>query len=150
MAQPGMKIVDARDKKTIERLLTPADASDPAFDRRVRRIIAQVRTGGDRALTAFAKRFDRLAGPLEVSAAEMRKGAARVETAVRRAIGQAAANIAAVASRQMQKHFDFEVSPGVVVKQRVEPLARVGCYVPGWRLPLPSSLLMTAVPARVA
>ena len=70
-----MKIVDAHDKRAIDRLLAPADATDPVFDRRVRRIVDQVRTGGDRALTAFAKRFDRLAGPLEVSTAEMRKGA---------------------------------------------------------------------------
>jgi histidinol dehydrogenase len=55
-----------------------------------------------------------------------------------------------VAFRQIPKHWDVEVTPGVVVEQRVEPLARVGCYVPGGRFPLPSSLLMTAVPARVA
>ena len=42
------------------------------------------------------------------------------------------------------------MSPGVIVEQRVEPLGRVGCYVPGGRFPLPSSLLMTAIPARVA
>ena len=52
--------------------------------------------------------------------------------------------------RQLPKHFDVEVEPGVIVEQRVEPLARVGCYVPGGRFPLPSSLLMTVVPARVA
>ena len=45
---------------------------------------------------------------------------------------------------------DLDVAPGVSVEQRVEPLARVGCYVPGGRFPLPSSLLMTAIPARVA
>ena len=50
----------------------------------------------------------------------------------------------------MPKHFDLRTAPGVAVEQRVEPLARVGCYVPGGRFPLPSSLLMTAVPARVA
>src|SRR5262249_40348546 len=47
-------------------------------------------------------------------------------------------------------HFDVEVAPGVSIEQRVEPLARVGCYVPAGRFPLPSSLLMAAVPARVA
>jgi histidinol dehydrogenase len=55
-----------------------------------------------------------------------------------------------VAARQIPKHFDVEVVPGVQVEQRVEPIERVGCYVPGGRFPLPSSLLMTAVPARVA
>jgi histidinol dehydrogenase len=73
-----------------------------------------------------------------------------VSAEVRRAIAQAARHIARVASRQIPKHFDVEVAPGVVIEQRVEPLASVGCYVPGGRFPLPSSLLMTAVPARVA
>src|SRR6185503_3994239 len=67
-----------------------------------------------------------------------------------RAIRVAARHIARVAFRQIPKHWDLEVAPGVLVEQRVEPLARVGCYVPGGRFPLPSSLLMTVVPARVA
>jgi histidinol dehydrogenase len=146
-----MKIVDASNTRVIDRLLAPADRpGDRAFERRVHQIVDEVRTGGDRALTRFAKRFDRLSGPIEVTAAEMRDGAARVEPAVRRAIEQAAAHIATVAFRQIPKHFDVQVARGVTVEQRVEPLARVGCYVPGGRFPLPSSLLMTVVPARVA
>src|SRR5204863_5520434 len=103
-----------------------------------------------RALEGFARRFDRASAPLEVSRDEMRAGAARVDPSVRRAIGQAADNIAGVAFRQIPRHLDMAVAPGVSVEQRVEPLVRVGCYVPGGRFPLPSSLLMTAVPARVA
>src|SRR4029079_19088000 len=61
-----------------------------------------------------------------------------------------ARNIAKVAARQVPKSFAITVAPGVSVEQRVEPLARVGCYVPGGRFPLPSSLLMTAIPARMA
>ena len=152
-----MKIVQASDKRTIDRLLTAA-TGDPAllgagartFERRVRAIVDAVGTGGDRALARFAARFDGLTGSIEVSAKEMRDGAARVDPAVRRAIARAAANIAVVAARQIPKHFDVEVTAGVSVEQRIEPLARVGCYVPGGRFPLPSSLLMTAVPARVA
>jgi histidinol dehydrogenase len=81
-----MKIVDAKDTRTIDRLLSPARVDDRAFDRRVRTIVDEVRTGGDRALLRFARRFDHAAAPLEVSAKEMRTGAARVEPAVRRAI----------------------------------------------------------------
>ena len=145
-----MNIINASNTRAIDRLLTPAYGDDRAFERRVQTIVDGVRTGGDRALARFAKRFDHLSGPIEVTAREMRDGAARVEPAVRRAIAQAAANIAKVASRQIPKHFDLTVAPGVSIEQRVEPLARVGCYVPGGRFPLPSSLLMTAVPARVA
>ena len=145
-----MKIIDASNTRAIDRLIAPAGRDAGAFERRVGRIVDEVRTGGDRALARFASRFDRVTGPIEVTATEMRKGAARVEPAVRRAIATAAANIAAVAFHQIPKHFDVEVVPGVTVEQRVEPLDRVGCYVPGGRFPLPSSLLMTAVPARVA
>ena len=145
-----MKIVEASNTRAIDRLLTPAGGDDRAFERRVQRIVDQVRSGGDRALAGFARRFDKVSGPLEVTRKEMRDGAARVEPAVRRAIAQAAANIATVAFQQIPKHFDRQVARGVSVEQRVEPLDRVGCYVPGGRFPLPSSLLMTAVPARVA
>ena len=145
-----MKIVDAGDQRAIERLLAPAGGDDRAFERRVQTIVDAVRRDGDRALARFAKRFDRVSGPIEVSAKEMRDGAALADTKVRRAIARAAASIAAVAVRQIPKHFDIEATPGVSVEQRIEPLARVGCYVPGGRFPLPSSLLMTAVPARVA
>ncbi len=145
-----MKIIEATNRRAIERLLSPAKKDDRAFERRVCAIVDRVRDGGDKALEGFARRFDDVSPPLEVSAGEMRKSAATVNTAVRRAIAQAAKNIARVAFQQIPSHLDITVAPGVVVEQRVEPLARVGCYVPGGRFPLPSSLLMTAVPARVA
>jgi len=109
-----------------------------------------VRREGDRALVEFARRFDGVSPPLEVSAAEIRAGAARAGRDVRRAIERAAAHIARVAQYQLPKPWKRTIAPGVVVEQRLEPLARVGCYVPGGRFPLPSSLLMTALPARVA
>ena len=145
-----LRVLDASDARAVARLLAPARDDDRAFDRRVEAIVDGVRTGGDRALARFARRFDEVSAPWEVSAGEMQAGAARVEPVVRRAIRQAARNIARVAFRQIPHHFDLEVAPGVSVEQRVEPLERVGCYVPGGRFPLPSSLLMTAVPARVA
>ena len=145
-----MRIVDATNRRAIERLIATAASDDPAFERRVRSIVSAVRTGGDRALERFARRFDGADGPLEVTRGEIRAGAALVDRTVRRAIGRAADNIARVAFRQIPRHADIAVAPGVSVEQRVEPLVRVGCYVPGGRFPLPSSLLMTAVPARVA
>jgi histidinol dehydrogenase len=143
-------MVEAGNRRAIERLLAPAANVDRAFERRVRAIVDGVRRGGDRALERFARRFDNGRVPLEVSRDEIRVGAARVDPSVRRAIRQAANNIARVAFRQIPRHLDIAVAPGVSVEQRIEPLARVGCYVPGGRFPLPSSLLMTAVPARVA
>ena len=145
-----MRIINGTNRRAIATLMARGHRSDRAFERRVRTIVDRVRDRGDSALNAFARRFDGAAPPLEVSPAEMRRQAARVDPEVRRALARAAANIAKVASKQMPKHWDLTVSPGVSVEQRVEPLASVGCYVPGGRFPLPSSLLMTAVPARVA
>ena len=76
--------------------------------------------------------------------------AATLPAGVRRAIRAAAASIRRVAKAQVPKGWRLTVGPGVTVEQRVVPLARVGCYVPAGRYPLPSSLLMTAIPARAA
>jgi histidinol dehydrogenase len=130
--------------------MRPPVADDRAFERRVRAIVDSVRTGGDQVLARLARRFDGVAGPIEVPEDEMRSSAATVDATIRRALASAARNIARVAFRQIPRHLDIAVAPGVSVEQRVEPLTRVGCYVPGGRFPLPSSLLMTAVPARVA
>jgi histidinol dehydrogenase len=144
------RIVDAGNRTALERLLGRGGRNDRAVDRRVRTIVDSVRKDGDRALLRFARRFDDVRPPIEVGLDEMREQAARVPADVRRAIQRAARHIARVAFKQIPPHWDIEVVPGVVVEQRVEPIARVGCYVPGGRFPLPSSLLMTAVPARVA
>ena len=145
-----LRIIDASDTRALNRLLARGRGRDAAFDRRVHRIVDRVRVDGDSALLRFARQFDRLTGPLEVSRDEMRDAAARVAPDVRRAIGRAARHIARVARRQLPRSSRVSVAPGVSVEQRVEALACVGCYVPGGRFPLPSSLLMTAIPARVA
>jgi histidinol dehydrogenase len=145
-----VKIISAANRAAVNRVLARDTRADAAFDRRVRSIVDRVRTSGDRALLRFARRFDRVTQPIEVPAEEIRAAAERLDPAVRRAIHQAAQHIARVAFRQIPRHWDVQVAPGVSVEQRVEPLACVGCYVPGGRFPLPSSLLMTAVPARVA
>jgi histidinol dehydrogenase len=145
-----MRIVDAKNRRALERVFARDRSADRAFARRVATIVDRVRNEGDRALLRFARRFDDVRPPIEVSQREMLAEAERVPLAVRRAVEQAARNIAKVAARQVPKTFTVTVRPGVTIEQRVEPLARVGCYVPGGRFPLPSSLLMTAIPARVA
>jgi histidinol dehydrogenase len=145
-----VRIIDAKNRRAVETLFKRDARADAAFERRVRDIVNGVRRGGDRALARFARRFDKATEPLEVSKTEMRDYASLVSADVRQAIRTAAGNIARVAARQIPQHWDLTVVPGVSIEQRVEPLARVGCYVPGGRFPLPSSLLMTAVPARVA
>jgi histidinol dehydrogenase len=145
-----VKIIEANNRRAIADLLAHGTDVDRTFERRVRGIVDRVRVGGDAALAGFAQRFDNVSPPLEVTPAEMRQQASLAGAEVCRALRTAARNIARVAARQMPKHFDLPIAPGVTVEQRIEPIASVGCYVPGGRFPLPSSLLMTAVPARVA
>ena len=145
-----IRIISSTDRAALERLIARRSRGDRVFDRQVQTIVDRVRREGDRALLAFARRFDGVQPPLEIGVDDMQEQAARVPADVRRAIREAARNIARVAFRQIPKHWDLEVVSGVSIEQRIEPIARVGCYVPGGRFPLPSSLLMTAVPARVA
>jgi histidinol dehydrogenase len=99
---------------------------------------------------AYAKRFDSLVLAVEVTREEMRAAAAGLRADVRLAIRTAARHIRHVARRQMPRGWTTSPAPGVSIEQRVTPLERVGCYVPAGRYPLPSSLLMTAIPAAVA
>jgi histidinol dehydrogenase len=146
-----MLLIETRDRRELERVLaSSARMRDLRFERRVRRIVDEVRNGGDASLNRFARRFDGVSPPLQIAEAELRKGAAQVAPAIRRAIRLAARNIARVAGRQVPKGWRVTVERGVSIEQRVVALDRVGCYVPGGRFPLPSSLLMTAIPARVA
>jgi histidinol dehydrogenase len=145
-----LRIVDSGNRRAVRELLAPERVRDAATDRRVAAIVNDVRRGGDAALLRYARKFDGLDGPVEVPLAEMRRAAATVPREVRAAIRDAARNIRAVAKRQVPKGWRVRVAPGVTVESRVVPLDRVGCYVPGGRYPLPSSLLMTALPAIAA
>jgi histidinol dehydrogenase len=145
-----LKIISASDARALGRLLAVDPADDAALVKRVAAIVADVRRGGDRALVAYARRFDKLDGPVEIPRAEIAAGAKRVSPGVGRAIRRAASAIRKIARTQAPIASRTAAWPGVTIEQRVTPLARVGCYVPGGRYPLPSSLLMTAIPARVA
>lgn len=145
-----IRLVLATNARAVDRLLSTTRRRDGAFERRVGRIVSRVRDEGDGALVAFARRFDHVRPPLELTPREIREGAARVPLPVRRALAQAATHIARVARAQVPASRRITVGRGIVVEQRVIPLVRAGCYVPGGRFPLPSSLLMTAIPAKVA
>ncbi len=145
-----MLIIKSSNARAVAALLDKRPAGDPAVQRRVAAIVARVRREGDPALLAYARRFDGLDGPIEVSRREIEKSATLVDSNVKKAIALAARNIRTVAEKQRPRSWSVTPVPGVRIRQRVLPLDRVGCYVPGGRYPLPSSLLMTAIPARVA
>jgi len=118
----------------------------------VKRIVADVRKRGDRALLANAKKFDGLAGPeaLRVAPKEMADAWSALDPALRDALSMAAKQIRAFAKRQLPKAWSASPVDGLTTGQLVRPLGSVGCYVPSGRHPLPSTLLMTAIPAQVA
>jgi histidinol dehydrogenase len=145
-----MRIIDSTNRRTVDALLHRRPARDPDVERRVARIVERVRRGGDEALLTFARRFDGLDGPIDVSREEMIRATAALDPRVRSAIRLAARHIARIAKRQVPKGWTVAPASGISITQRVIPLDRVGCYVPGGRYPLPSSLLMTAIPAAVA
>jgi histidinol dehydrogenase len=145
-----LKIVDSTNRRAVRALLAPERVRDAATDKRVAKIVSDVRSSGDAALFRYAKALDRLDGPIEVGTDDMRAAAKTVPADVRRAIRDASRNIRVVARRQVPRGWRVRVAPGVSVEQKIVPLDRVGCYVPGGRYPLPSSLLMTAIPAAAA
>jgi histidinol dehydrogenase len=150
VSSPAIRILRASDGAAVSALVDRGPARASGIESAVAAIIGRVRRQGDRALLAFARRFDRLEGPMEITKAEMRAAARTVPPAVKRAIRTAAGNIRAVATRQVPRAWTISPVPGLRITQRVTPLDRVGCYVPGGRYPLPSSLLMTAIPAVTA
>ena len=145
-----MRIIDSSDETAITALLERHPTRDAELMQRVADIVATVRRAGDQALFDYARRFDGLEGAVEVTREEMRDTASSITNPVRAAIAAAARNIRHVAKRQIPKGWRTSPVRGVEIEQRVMPLDRVGCYVPAGRFPLPSSLLMSAVPAAVA
>ena len=145
-----IRIIDAADESAVTALLDRAPRRDPEVARRVARIVATVRNGGDRALLTFARKLDRLAMPVNVTREEMRDAAAALPADLQLALHTAARHVRHVARRQVPRGWTTSPAPGITIEQRVFPLDRVGCYVPAGRYPLPSSLLMTAIPAKVA
>ena len=134
-----------------EVLFDRATSNDDAIRARTAEIITEVRRGGDIALRALAERFDQVRlDSLEVPRAACDAALSALDPALRRAMERATANIAAVHAAFKPGTTEITTVDGVVIGRRPDPLARVGVYAPGGRAAYPSSVLMGAVPARVA
>jgi histidinol dehydrogenase len=145
-----IRIIQSSDTAEVDRVLRPRREDVRRVAARVARIVEDVRANGDEAVRKYAAKFDGLTGAFEIPRDHWRRAAQRAPANVRAALRTAANHIAVVAREQVPKGRRVTVTPGVSVELQVRPLECVGCYVPGGRYPLPSSLLMTAVPARVA
>jgi len=145
-----LRRLSTRDKSFHSRLaaLTRYEAAqDPAVQKAVRKILADVRKRGDAAVSAYTKKFD---GVLPRQYAVSKDFLDAIPGDQAQALRAAHQRIRAFHERQLQKSWDFTDTDGTRLGQQVSPLERVGLYVPGGKAAYPSSVLMNAVPAKVA
>ena len=131
--------------------MTRAAESTAQLEQTVAQIIAQVRERGDEALREYASRFDGVElNDIRVSEAEIAEAEQRVDEALKQAIAVAAGNIERFHAAQTMQPVEVSTMPGVECVQRAVPITNVGLYIPGGNSPLFSTVLMLAVPARLA
>jgi histidinol dehydrogenase len=138
----------------LARLLDWDQTTDPAVETVVRDIIADVRARGDAALLDYTERFDRWVAPvaaeLERSLDDCQQALAAIDADQREALELAATRVRAYAEHQKLESWSYTEADGTLLGQQVMPMDRVGLYVPGGKAAYPSSVLMNAIPAKVA
>jgi histidinol dehydrogenase len=148
-----MRLFEGRKLERFVQAVEKRGASDLAAAEPIaRRIVSDVRRNRDRAVRKYAMRWDGLEKdvPLHVPETDLQAAWAGIPPELQDAIAQATANIRRFCEWQKPEEWRREIQPGICVGQLVRPLESVGCYVPGGRYPLPSTLLMTVIPAQVA
>lgn len=149
---------DADFKQRLDALLAFESAQDASIEQTVAAILSDVRKRGDQAVLEYTNRFDRLnasaIAELELTQSELQKALTELPTVQRTALEAAAARVRAYHEHQPLQSWQYEESSvemrGTLLGQRVTPLDRVGLYVPGGKAAYPSSVLMNAIPAKVA
>ena len=161
VANVAIRTLDSSDKDFRQQLMAVLafEASeDEAIDRAAASILAEVRQRGDAAVLDYTNKFDRLSATsmaaLEIPRAELKAALDCLPAARREALQEAADRVRAYHERQKQEcgsdGFTFTEANGTVLGQKVTPLDKVGIYVPGGKAAYPSSVLMNAIPAKVA
>lgn len=145
--QPGFQ-------EELRRLLAFESAQDPAVDATVAAILQDVQARGDAAVLEYTRRFDRLEAAsmaqLEMSPARLKQALDVLPAHQRQALEEAAARVRAYHEKQRMESWQYTEADGTVLGQQVTALARAGLYVPGGKAAYPSSVLMNALPAKVA
>jgi histidinol dehydrogenase len=141
-------------REEFERLLDRSQKADPKVEQTVRAIVDDVRTRGDAALIEYTNRFDRrtvtAAAALEIPHARLAQARQAVPAGQLAALETAAARVRAYHERQRIDSWNYTEGDGTLLGQQVTALDRVGLYVPGGKAAYPSSVLMNAIPAKVA
>lgn len=142
-----MKIINAKDldEKFFEN-------SEAGYIESVREILKEVKARGDGAVKEYSKKFDKIdIDRFELTKQEIQEAYKKVDGDAVIALKFAASNIKKFAEEQLKGLNDFETdNNGIILGQRIVPIEKVGCYIPGGRYPLPSTALMTVIPAKVA
>ena len=147
-----MRILRLTDKSE-EGLLRLRQTHDQQANRVASRIVSDVQRRGDRAVEDWSRKLDGTdvsGAGLWISKKEMAAAKGRVDKQFLRAVEHSAKNVRKVAEQQLPRNWNLKVESGVSIRQLVRPLERIGCYIPGGRFALLSTLVMTAVPAQVA
>ena len=137
------------EKNVIREMKQRAAAARSDIEKTVAAVMADVQARGVEAVKEYAEKFDGVA-PYEVTAETLEAAYARCDRAVRAALERAAANIRDYHEQMLARTWEYQRSPGACLGQTVRGLTRVGLYVPGGTAAYPSSVLMNAVPAKVA
>ncbi|WP_341676138.1 histidinol dehydrogenase [Niveibacterium sp. SC-1] len=149
--------LDSRDtdfRTRLDQLLAFEAEQDDSIERAVSEILNAVRLEGDAAVLAYTKRFDALdakgMSELELPKSELQAALDSLPAEQRQALEEAAARVRAYHERQRAEDWEFQEADGTRLGQKVTPLDRAGLYVPGGKASYPSSVLMNAIPAKVA
>ena len=148
-----MHTLRGRKAEAFVRKLEQRGSADLArVEKTVSRIVADVRKNGDKALRRYAEKFDglKVKQPLRVADAELEQAWNAASEDFKQALEVAAGNIRQYCEWQKPQQWRDAVTPGINLGQVIRPLQSAGCYVPGGRYPLPSTMLMTVIPAQVA
>lgn len=150
-----MLIIDKKNKdfkKTLKTILGRGDSDSSKFEPIVREILEAVKTSGDKALLSYTEKFDsvNLKGKLKVTDSEIKSALKEVSKKDKAVMEEAAMRIESFHKNQLQSSWMYLEGNGTVLGQKVSPLNRVGVYVPGGKASYPSTVLMSAIPARVA
>jgi histidinol dehydrogenase len=149
-----LKTSDADFQSQLDRLLAWEQSTDSEVVTTVTAILEDVRQRGDAALLEYTAKFDRVeaasATELELAADELEAALDAIGDAHRQALEAAAARVRAYAEHQKMESWSYTEADGTVLGQKVTPMDRAGLYVPGGKAAYPSSVLMNAIPAKVA
>jgi len=149
-----LKTSDADFLSQLDRLLAWEQSTDSEVVTTVTAILEDVRQRGDAAVLEYTAKFDRVevasAAELELTADELETALDAIDDGHRQALEAAAARVRAYAEHQKMESWSYTEADGTVLGQKVTPMDRAGLYVPGGKAAYPSSVLMNAIPAKVA